>query len=174
MNKNSLARLLMARGTFIAVGVIFILWQILPFDMTADRLPWPDFFYCITMACVVRRPEWVPVWAIFLVFFLRDILTMAPPGLFTLAILLGSEIVRLNLQAFRGYHILLEWLWMTAIFILIMLGQQIILRLMLVQTPLFVGQLWLVLLTAFAYPGVVFVLKFAFGIPRPQSGKYDG
>ncbi|MEM7440200.1 MAG: hypothetical protein AAF393_11420 [Pseudomonadota bacterium] len=174
MTEVNLTRLWLARFIFVAIGVSFVLWQIIPFDLTAGRLPWPDLFYCLTMAYVVRRPEWAPVWGIFLAFFLRDILTMAPLGLFTLAIVLGSEVVRVNVQAFREYSFALEWLWMTAIFAIIIVSQHIILGLMLAQTPRFVEQLWLVLLTAIAYPATVFVLKYAFGFSRPQPGEYDG
>lgn len=174
MTEVSLTRLWMCRLIFLAVGIGVVLWRIVPFDMTAGRLPWPDIFYCITMAYVVRRPEWAPVWIIFVAFFLRDILTIAPLGLFTLAIVIGSEIVRVNVQAFREYPFALEWLWMTTIFAIITLAQQLILGLMLSQTPRFIEQLWLVLLTAIAYPLVVFVLKFAFGFSRPQPGEFDG
>lgn len=167
-------RLWVLRSVFIGVAVLVVMWRIVPFDLTAGRWPWPDIFYCITMAYTVRRPELAPVWAILAVFFLRDILTMAPLGLFTLLVVLGSEVVRSNLQAFREYPFALEWMWISGIFALITAVQQIVLGLMLSDVPPFIDQLWLVVMTALAYPPVVFVLRYGFGFTRPQPGEYDG
>ena len=173
MTETSFTRLAVNRGVFLLAGVLVVAWRIVPFDLSTGRLPWPDIFYGITMAYVVRRPEWAPAWAIFAVFFLRDILTMAPLGLFTLLMILGTEIVRANLQAFREYPFALEWVWIAGIFALITLGQQVVLGLMLADPPALLDQLWLILLTATIYPVIVFVLKYAFGFERPQPGETD-
>ena len=84
MEDTSPLRLWMYRLSFVLVGMVFILWAIIPFDLSAGALPFPDIFYCITMGLIVRRPEYVPIWAVFAVFFMRDILTQAPLGLATL------------------------------------------------------------------------------------------
>ncbi|MEM6618338.1 MAG: hypothetical protein AAF631_03460 [Pseudomonadota bacterium] len=162
-----------ARTTFLAVGLGFVAWQVVPFDLSAGRLPWPDVFYCITMVYVIRCPEYAPVWAIFAVFFMRDVLTMAPLGLTTLLMVFGTEIVRANIQAFREYAFGLEWLWVAGIFAGIVLGGHIILGLTLSQAPRLLDQVWLILFTAAAYPVTVFSLKFGFGFERPQPGEFD-
>lgn len=173
MTRTSFARLALLRAVFLGLGLAFVAWRIVPFDLTAGRLPWPDIFYCVTMVYIVRRPEWAPVWAVFAAFFLRDILTMAPLGLFTLLMVLGTEVVRANLQAFREYPFVLEWLWIAGLFALITLVQQIALSLMLAQTPGLLDQLWLILLTAMLYPVIVFVLKYGFRFDRPRPGDFD-
>ncbi|WP_069299692.1 hypothetical protein [Neptunicoccus sediminis] len=173
MDDVSLVQLWARRSLYIGTGFAIILWSIVPFDLSAGALPGPDILYCITMAYVVRKPEWAPVWAVFLVFFFRDILTLAPLGLFTLLIVLGTEVVRSNIQAFREYSFGLEWLWMGTIFFIITILQQIILLMTLTHTPRFVEQLYLMVFTILLYPVIVGVMKFGFGFQRPRPGELD-
>lgn len=166
-------RLWMYRASFVGIGLLCVLWSIIPFDLSADALPVPDLFYCITMAYVVRRPEYVPIWAVFFVFFMRDVLTQAPLGLFTLLIVMATEVVRANIQAFREYIFGLEWLWIAAIFVFITLLQQALLALTLSDTPRLLEQVLLILFTVLVYPVIVGAMKFGFGITRPRPGVYD-
>ncbi|MCO4824300.1 MAG: hypothetical protein KC451_05555 [Amylibacter sp.] len=173
MDDTSPVQLWMYRAAYLGIGMAFILWSIIPFDLSAGALPVPDIFFCITMAYVVRRPEYVPVWMIFVVFFLRDILTQAPLGLCTLLVVMGTEVVRGNIQAFREYNFGLEWLWIGAIFVAITTTEQILLALTLSDTPRLLGQVLLILFTLAAYPVTVGVMKFGFGITRPRPGELD-
>lgn len=162
------------RAVYLGFGLAATTTAILPYDLSAGGLPWPDLLFCVTMALVVRRPASAPVWAIFAVFFLRDILTMAPLGLTTLLVVLASEVVRANVQAFREYPFALEWLWMTGLFAAVTLGESLLLALTLAEPAALSGQLVLVLFTALAYPLVVAVLRFGFGLDRPKPGEFDG
>ena len=173
MDEVSPFQLWMYRAGFVALGLLFVLWSIVPFDMSAGAIPRPDVFYCITMVYIIRKPEWVPVWSVFAVFFLRDILTQAPLGLFTLLVVLGTEVVRANLQAFREYIFGLEWLWIGAIFVAMTLVQQVVLALMLAQTPRLLDQLYLIIFTVAAYPVTVGAMKYGFGFTRPRPGELD-
>ncbi len=173
MDDTSPFQLWMYRTAFLGIGMAFILWSIIPFDLSAGALPVPNIFFCITMSYVVRRPEYVPVWAVFIVFFLWDVLTQAPLGLCTLLVVMGTEVVRGNIQAFREYNFGLGWLWISAIFVAITATEQILLALTLSDTPRLFGQVLLILFTVAAYPVTVGVMKFGFGITRPQPGELD-
>jgi rod shape-determining protein MreD len=173
MEDVSPVRLWMYRASFVAVGMLLILWSIIPFDLSAGAMPVPDLFYCITMVYVVRRPEYVPIWAVFFVFFMRDVLTQAPLGLFTLLMVMGTEVVRANIQAFREYIFGLEWLWMATIFVAITLIQQVLLALTLSDTPRFLEQVLLILFTVMTYPVTVGAIKYGLGITRPRPGELD-
>lgn len=173
MEDVSAFRLWMYRAGFVGIGLACVLWSIIPFDLSADALPVPDLFYCVTMAYVVRRPEYVPIWAVFFVFFVRDILTQAPLGLCTLLVVMAIEVVRANIQAFREYIFGLEWLWVATIFVAITLIQQVLLALTLSDTPRLVEQVLLILFTVLVYPVIVGVMKYVFGITRPRPGELD-
>ena len=161
------------RTGFIAIGALLLVQALIPLDLTANRIPGPDVMYCVTMAYIVRRPQFAPLWAIVGVFFLRDVLSMAPLGIWTLLILASTELVRANLQAFREYFFGLEWLWITAIFGAMLLVQQIILSITLSFTPNFVDLLLQFLFTAALYPVIVAAMKYGFRIDRPAAGKTD-
>ena len=163
----------MYRIGYVGVGSTCILLSIIPFDLSANTLPYPDIFYCFTMIFIVRRPEYVSVWAVFFVFFLRDILTQAPLGLFTFLVIMASEVVRANIQAFREYNFWLEWLWVAAIFIVIMVVQQTILALTLSDMPQLMENILPILLTVMAYPAIVGLVQYGFGLQRPQPGELD-
>ena len=46
-------RLWTRRAGYIGLGLLFMLWAIIPFDMQAGALPRADIFYCITMILFV-------------------------------------------------------------------------------------------------------------------------
>jgi len=161
------------RAGFIAIGALFMLQALIPLDLTANRLPGPDVLYCLTMAYLIRRPEFVPLWSIIFVFFLRDVLTMAPLGIWTLLIIASTELVRANLQAFREYFFGIEWLWVAVIFGAMLLAQQLILALTLSASPTFVDLLLQFLFTTGIYPVIVAFMKYGFRIDKPAAGKTD-
>ncbi|MCP5087316.1 MAG: hypothetical protein GY952_11000 [Rhodobacteraceae bacterium] len=173
MNETTTFQLFLRRAVYLSLAFIFVSGTLIPFDLTAGSLPGPDILYCLTMIYVIRRPEFIPIWAIFLVFFLREILSMEPLGLWSMLVLVGTEIVRANIQAFREYFFLLEWLWVVAIFAIIQIINQVVLSVSLSITPNILSQLYLLVFTAVAYPATVAVIRFAFGINRPLPGELD-
>lgn len=162
------------RGGFLAIALILQIQALIPLDMTANRIPGPDILFGLTMAYVIRRPEYVPLWSIVLVFFLRDIISMAPLGIWTFIMVISTEIVRSNLQAFREYYFGIEWLWISILFAGALLALQLALFLSLSFTPKFVDQLYQFLFTAGLYPVIVGIMRYGFRIDRPAAGKTDG
>ncbi len=173
MNEVTPWQLFVRRGAYLSVGLLLIIGTLIPFDLTAGGLPGPDILYCLTMIYVIRRPEFVPVWSIFLVFFLRDILSMAPLGLWSLLVVVGTEVVRANIQAFREYFFPLEWLWIAAIFGGMIVIQQVTLSTTLSITPNFGELLYMFVFTVAVYPVTVAVMRYVFRISRPAPGNLD-
>ena len=173
MQDRTFWQLLFRRAVYLSIGILLTTLALVPLNLTAGRLPGPDVMYCLTMVYVIRRPEFVPIWSICLVFFLRDILSQAPLGLFTVLVLLGTELVRNNVQAFREYFFPLEWLWVASIFVSILLSQHFLLSLVLSETPKFLDQFYLFVFTSVAYPATVAAMRYGFGIHRPATGTVD-
>ncbi|MCP5073417.1 MAG: hypothetical protein GY947_09005 [Rhodobacteraceae bacterium] len=173
MNETTKFQMSLRRAVYLAIGLFLVVTALIPFDLTAGALPGPDVLYCLTMVYVIRRPEFVPVWSIFLIFFLRDILSMAPLGLWSLLVIVGTEVVRANLQAFREYFFFLEWLWVVAIFAAILSIQHVVLSLSLSTTQNIASQLYLLVFTALAYPVTVAIMRYAFSMTRPLPGELD-
>ena len=173
MNEVSAWELSVRRGSYLAVGILLIVSSLLPLNLAAGSWPGPDLLYCITMVYMIRRPEFLPVWSVLIVFFLREILTTAPLGLWTMLMVIGTEIVRSNIQAFREYIFGLEWLWVTAIYGGALLIQNIVLSLALSHQPAGLDQFYQFLFTVAAYPIIVAVMRFGFNIQRPPPGEID-
>lgn len=168
-----LYRLWTYRAGIAVLGLLVVLWSILPFNMNAGTLPPPDILFCFTMAYIIRKPELMPVRSILVVFFLRDVLTQAPLGLFTLSMVLASEAVRTNLQAFRGYSFGKEWMWIGTIFATITILQKLILEITFTQAPDLDELIYQILFTVGIYPVAAGALKFGFGFKRPPPGEFD-
>jgi rod shape-determining protein MreD len=135
--------------------------------------PMPDFLLCLTLAWVVRRPDLLPAPVIAGYFFLEDILFLRPPGLWALIVLVGSEFLRRRSEQFRGYGFWLEYLLIAVLLLTMFFANRAILMIVMVpQAPL--GLSFLQLLgTVMAYPAVVAVSHFVFGLRKPATGEVD-
>lgn len=173
MNNVTPLQFWLRRATYIALGILILLQTLIPLDLNANHIPGPDILYTLTIAYIIRRPEYVPLWSLVFVFFMRDVLTMAPLGLGTLAMVAASELVRNNLQAFREYFFSIEWLWVSVIFAGMLVLQKVLLTLSISSSPSFVDMLIELLFTMLAYPVTVALMRYGFGIERPAAGKTD-
>lgn len=135
--------------------------------------PMPDLLLCLTLAWVVRRPDMLPAPVIAAYFFLEDILLLRPPGLWALIVLLSSEFLRRRSDQFRGYGFWLEYLLVAGLLLAMFLANRGILMIVMVpQVPLGLSFLHL-LGTVLAYPAVVAVSHFIFGLRKPATGEVD-
>ena len=138
-----------------------------------SSFPMPDLLLCLTLAWVVRRPDLLPAPVIALYFFLEDILLLRPPGLWALIVLLSSEFLRRRSDQFRGYGFWLEYILVAGLMLTMFLANRAILMIVMVpQVPLGLSFLHL-LGTVLAYPAVVAVSHFVFGLRKPATGEVD-
>jgi rod shape-determining protein MreD len=140
---------------------------------TLANLPAPDFLLCLTLAWVVRRPDLLPAPVIVGYFFIEDILLLRPPGLWALIILIGSEYLRSRTEQLRGYGFWLEYLLVAGLLLVMFLANRAMLAIVMVpQVPLGLS-LAQFLGTVAAYPVVVAVSHFVFGLRKPATGEVD-
>ena len=83
------------RALFLGLCLLIITAKILPITLDQGRLPSPDILLAVTLAWLLRQPSAVPVLSIVIVFLLADFLLQRPPGLWTLLVLLVSELVEM-------------------------------------------------------------------------------
>jgi rod shape-determining protein MreD len=137
------------------------------------NLPAPDFLLCLTLAWVVRRPDLLPAPVIVGYFFIEDILLLRPPGLWALIILTGSEFLRTRTEQLRGYGFWLEYLLVFGLMLVMFVANRAILAIVMVpQVPLGLS-LAQFLVTVVAYPVVVALSHFVFGLRKPATGEVD-
>ncbi|MGY6697538.1 MAG: rod shape-determining protein MreD [Roseinatronobacter sp.] len=136
-------------------------------------LPMPDILLCLSLAWMVRRPDLLPAPVIAGYFLLEDILLLRPPGLWALIVLAGTEFLRSRRAQLRGYGFGLEYLLIIGMLLVMFLFNRFVLAIVMApQAPLGLSLMHL-LGTVLAYPLIVAVSHFVFGLRKPATGEVD-
>lgn len=133
----------------------------------------PDILAMLTFAWLLRRPDQLPFWLIVAVFLLRDLLTGAPPGVDSLAMLLASEWLRQRHEHLREVGFLLEW-WNIAMFTALMMAASQLITALLFWPLAPIGmQLSVLVSSILAYPLTVVALRLTLGLRKTAPGSLD-
>ncbi len=156
---------------FLAIAAAFLFVRLLPLSAMPVRFPGPDLMLCLTLAWLQRRPDYVPAMLIVAVFLFDDILTMRPPGLWPLVVLLGTEFLRSRLATLRDLPFAVEWLTTGGLIVALSVANWLILSLLIVPQAGFGPMLLQAFATIAAYPIVVAITLFAFGVRKTAKGE---
>ena len=119
------------------------------------------------------RPDLLPVSFIVVVMFIADILFMRPLGLWTLLVVLATELLRSRFLVLRDSPFLKEWLIVAGVVASVFVANAIILALMAVtQASLGLTLIGLVA-TILAYPLVMIFGGRVFGLRKVLPGEAD-
>lgn len=152
----------------LAVTVLFA--RLLPLDLTPGRVPGPDILLGVTFAWVLRRPDYVPIALVATLFFVVDMVLQRVPGISTLMVVVAVEFLRRRESALRGQHFVVEWGFVTAVLLSMVLGERMVLSVFFVEQIPFGRDLLQFLTTAAFYPVIVFLSVFALGVVKLQPG----
>ncbi len=161
------------RALFALLMLALAFSQLLPLGMGAGRLPGPDLTLALTFAWVLRRPGYVPAWLVLVIFLFFDLLLQRPPGLGAALMLLGTEVLRSRRDMSRALPFTVEWLLVTLVLLAVAGLNQFALTLALVDRPPLGLALLRALFTAAAYPIVVLVSHYAFGVTSADPAEAD-
>ncbi|MGB3315884.1 MAG: rod shape-determining protein MreD [Albidovulum sp.] len=161
------------RLLFLAIAATFLFVRLLPLSAMPARVPGPDLLLCLTLVWLQRRPDYVPALLIVAVFLFDDILTMRPPGLWPLVVLLGTEFLRSREATLRDLPFIVEWLVTSGLITMLSLANWLVLNLFMVPQAGFGPMLLQVITTIAAYPVVVGFTLFAFGVRKAAKGQVD-
>ncbi len=154
------------------VGAI-MLFQILPIGMGPVRFPGPDLVMAITFAWVLRRPQYLPTPLVALVFLVGDMLFLRPPGLMTALVVIAVEYLRNREASMREQPLTLEWATVAGTMIAMALANRLIQAVFLVEQASLLLTVLQLIATILAYPLVVLVSRFAFGVRKMAPGEID-
>ncbi|MCX7890045.1 MAG: rod shape-determining protein MreD [Rhodobacteraceae bacterium] len=161
------------RAAYVGLAGLVLFVGLLPLSTLPPPWPGPDLLLAVTMAWLLRRPDYVPAAAIVAMFLVQDMLTMRPPGLWTLIVLLGCEFLRTRVVLVRNLPLLLEWAMVTTVMAVMFVAHRLILAAFMVpQAGLGPSVLQLVA-TAAIYPLVVGASHWALGIRKVAPGEVD-
>lgn len=159
------------RAVFLGVVMLMIFLRILPMPSEPGRLPGPDLVMCLCCAWVLRRPDHLPAILIAGVIFLEDILTMRPPGLWAVIVLVGTEFLRR--RANRDLPILQECGMVSVAMLVMVLANRVIQAVVLLPQPGLGITILHAVMSIIAYPVVVILLKLAFRFGPAGGGDLD-
>lgn len=161
------------RGIYVGLCFLIIFFQLLPLDSRPQVFPWPDLLLVVTLVWVARRPDYAPMLAIALIFFLTDMLFQRPPGLSAALVLILTEVIRKRSAQFRKSSVILEWMAVAGGMIALTLAYRLILIVSMTPAPPLGLSLLQLIMSVLAYPLVVIVAHFAFRVSRPAQGAVD-
>ncbi|MCC6001423.1 MAG: rod shape-determining protein MreD [Pararhodobacter sp.] len=160
-------------GLFLLLFGLSLFFRLLPLNIASTGLPAPDLMLCAAMAWILRRPSHLPAPLIGGAFFLEDLFTLRPPGLWALAVLAGTEFLRRRHGVAREMTLMLEWAMVSAVMVVMWLAYRSVLAIVMVpQNSLDLSLLGLVFTVA-CYPVVVILLHYGLRIRKPAPGELD-
>lgn len=161
------------RGLFLALASLSLFLRLLPLGSTPSVWPGVDLLTCLTVAWVLRRPDYVPVLLILVVFLIEDMLTLRPPGLWTAIVVMGTEFLRSREPLTRELPFPLEWAMVAAVLLVMMLANRLALAITVSPQPAFASSFLRTALTILAYPAIVGFSRLLFGLRKSATGEVD-
>ncbi len=161
------------RGLYLLLAAVVFFFRLLPLGTMPHAMPGPDLILCLTLAWMLRRPDYLPALLIAAVYLLEDLLFMRPPGVWALVVLLGTEFLRVRAAFLREVSLLVEW----AAVALVLVGMGLLNRLLLgvaMVPQVGLGPTMMQIgMTVAAYPLVVALSSWAFKVRKPATGEVD-
>jgi len=161
------------RGLYLGLVALVMFLRLLPINPMSHGLPGPDLTLALTIAWVLRRPDYVPALLIAAVFLLEDLMFWRPVGLWTLVVLGATEFLRARESASRDLPFVLEFIMVAAVMLGMLVVNRMVLALVVVDQPPLGLELLRYLSTLAAYPFVVALSRMAFGLRRAAPGEVD-
>jgi rod shape-determining protein MreD len=166
-------RRLSYRLVFLAILALVMLAKLMPLHPGPGSWPAPDILVLITFAWLLRRPDYVPVVLVALVFLLADLLFLRPPGLWAAIVVLATEFLRSREPGWRDIPFLLEWGIVAAVLTAMTLAYSAALAVFFVDQPGLGLTLLHLAITIAAYPVVVLLTARALGLRKAAPGEVD-
>lgn len=114
------------RSTYALLAMALMFWAMLPLNTVPLGWAGPDLLLTLTLAWVLRRPDYVPILLIAGILLLADFLLGRPPGLMAAVTVLVCENLRRRALNASEMAFSVEWLTAAAGLAAIVLGNRIL------------------------------------------------
>lgn len=158
---------------YLLLCTVLAFLSLLPLETAPRSWAGPDLILALTCAWVVRRPEFVPVTLVALVFLLTGLIFQLPPGLWAALVVIGTETLRARAAGLRDLTFAAEWMTVAVTLSGITLANQLILGVLLVDRPSLMLSLMQLVMTLLAYPVVVLASQVLMGVRKQSPGDVD-
>lgn len=161
------------RLLFVGIALALVFLNLLPLGPASRNFPAPDLLLGLTLCWTLRRPDYVPLSLVALVFFAADVLLMRPLGLWTVIVIAATEYLRRQVQQRESLSIPAETLQIAGLLAAAFLAERLVLILLLADRPPLLGHIGHFATTAVFYPAVVVVSQMLLGVRRLLPGEVD-
>ncbi|NHF71717.1 rod shape-determining protein MreD [Paracoccus xiamenensis] len=166
------SRRIVGTAAYITFGLAIMFFQLMPLNPGQPGLPGPDLILCVTFAWVLRRPDQLPAIIIAAMALVSDIMLGRPFGLWSLMVLIATELLRPRALRWADQPFLFEWLRVAVLMGLMMIGARLMMVLFLLPVPTLGPVMLQWLATVIAYPLVAAVLR-ALGVRRISASELE-
>ena len=160
--------------TVFLVSLALIFAAILPLGPGYGRLPGPDLLLVVFLLWSIRRPEMVPVGIVALIFLLADLILMRPPGLMAATVVLATEYIKTRKDLTLEVPFVVEWGFAAVMIIMVTFFTTLVMMIFGSHVPPLGPLLIKLVFTIFAYPIIVVVAHYLFGLDRPTRNDDRG
>ncbi|WP_225027620.1 rod shape-determining protein MreD [Xinfangfangia pollutisoli] len=161
------------RALFLGLALFLLFVRLLPLGNTAGAFPGPDLLLCLSLAWMMRRPDFLPVWLLVAVFLTEDLILMRPPGLWCALVVLATEFLRARTALTRELNFLVEWLLAAGLMVAMLVAYRLVFLVTMLPQPPFGFAVVQVVWSVLAYPVVVGLSRLAFDLKKPATGEID-
>ncbi len=158
---------------YVCLALLIVFMQLVPLRNVPGRLPGPDLLLALTLAWVMRRPDYLPVGLVGMVVLAQDLILMRPPGLWAALVVVACEFLRSRAALTRELTFLMEWLVVSLVMLGMLSAYQLICAIAFVPQPSFGLALVQVLWSAAIFPLVVGASQVGLGLHKPAMGEVD-
>jgi hypothetical protein len=153
MIKNYRYRIILNQFLFFFIFVLGLFILLSPITLLPTNILLPETTLLITLILIIRSPDYVPFWLIFLTFI----------------VLIITEFVRRNRPAFVEMLFLSEWLVISIILFFASLLKEILLILSLSERNGWIETLQQIGVDIFMYPIVVILVRIVFQVKKTEK-----
>lgn len=161
------------RGVYVLIALVLFFLRLLPMGAEAGTWPGPDVLLCLTLAWVLRRPDYLPAVLVALVVLVEDFLLMRPPGLWTAIVVLATEFLRGRAALTRELGLAMEWLLVAALMVAMLLAYRLAFALAFLPQPGFGFAMVQCVASILCYPVVVGLSHVGLSLRKPAPGEVD-
>ncbi|MGH1453444.1 MAG: rod shape-determining protein MreD [Paracoccaceae bacterium] len=173
MVETSPSRIWTMRALYLALSLGIMFFQLMPLDVRPHDWAGPDLLLILPMAWALRRAEYVPALLVGAIMLLADLLFMRPPGLMAFLVVIAVEFLKMRALHMREQTLIAEWFNVALVLVAVILANRFVLLLLMVAQPPLGLTLIQLGATVLAYPVIMAVTHFVFGVRKAQPGEVD-
>lgn len=167
------SRPVIAVALFVGLALALMALRLMPLTTSAPTWAPPDLMLAGTVAVVLRRPAYAPVWVIAALFLLADLLHHRPPGAEAAVVTIVTELLRARARNLRDGPLIPEVIAGLIGITAALIGTRVLLMLFATPRPALPLALTELALTLAVYPLVLGALAVVFGLQRAAPGAVD-